>query len=135
MLAHGRMLVLDLGKVRNLAVVVRVNGKSLGVLWKPPFRVDVTAAVRPGANTLEVEVTNLWPNRLIGDQFLPPPGAVDAHQCPPLHAGLAAAGIRLAGTSAVTGRGTGTGLVASERPTIATGALRVPFTDRFSLTA
>ena len=72
MLAHGRMLVLDLGKVRNLAVV-RVNGKSLGVLWKPPFRVDVTAAVRPGANTLEVEVTNLWPNRLIGDQFLPPP--------------------------------------------------------------
>ncbi len=70
-LARGRILVLDLGKTRNLAAV-RVNGKSWGVLWKPPFRVDITAAARPGANTLEVEVTNLWPNRLIGDQFLPP---------------------------------------------------------------
>jgi hypothetical protein len=72
MLAHGMLLVVDLGRVRNLAAV-RVNGRSLGVLWKPPFRVDITAAARPGANTLEVEITNLWPNRLIGDQFLPPP--------------------------------------------------------------
>jgi (4-O-methyl)-D-glucuronate---lignin esterase len=41
------------------------------VLWKPPFRVDVTAAVRSGTNRLEIEVTNLWPNRMIGDQKLP----------------------------------------------------------------
>ena len=48
-----------------------VNGKTLGVLWKPPFRVDITSAGKPGSNSLEVQVTNLWPNRLIGDQFLP----------------------------------------------------------------
>jgi hypothetical protein len=40
-------------------------------LWKPPFRTDITGAVKPGKNLLEIQVTNLWPNRLIGDQFLP----------------------------------------------------------------
>jgi hypothetical protein len=40
-------------------------------LWKPPFRVDVTDYVKPGTNMLEVKVTNLWPNRLIGDADLP----------------------------------------------------------------
>ena len=67
----GRELWLDLGAVKNLAEV-SLNGKSLGILWKPPFRVNVTAAVRPGRNTLEIKVTNLWPNRLIGDEQLPP---------------------------------------------------------------
>jgi hypothetical protein len=66
-----RELWLDLGAVKNLAEV-SLNGKSLGVLWKPPFRVNVTAAVRPGRNTLEIKVTNLWPNRLIGDEQLAP---------------------------------------------------------------
>jgi hypothetical protein len=70
MLADGKVLVLDLGKVQDIAVV-RVNGKKLGVLWKPPFRVDITAASKPKGNLLEVDVTNLWPNRLIGDEFLP----------------------------------------------------------------
>jgi len=42
------------------------------VLWKPPFRVNVTSAAWPGANRLTVKVTNLWPNRLIGDEQLPP---------------------------------------------------------------
>ena len=50
---------------------VILNGKNLGVLWKPPFRVDVTAAVHAGQNSLEIHVTNLWINRLIGDQHLP----------------------------------------------------------------
>ena len=45
-----------------------MNGKALGVLWKKPFRVDVTGAVKPGANSLEVKVTNLWVNRMIGDR-------------------------------------------------------------------
>ena len=41
------------------------------MLWKPPFRVEVTGAARAGENELEVQVVNLWPNRLIGDEQLP----------------------------------------------------------------
>jgi hypothetical protein len=51
---------------------VRFNDKDLGVLWWTPFRGEITDAIKPGANTLEVTVANLWPNRLIGDQALPP---------------------------------------------------------------
>ncbi len=61
---------LDLGTVKNLAEV-RLNDQECGLLWKEPFRVDVTESLRPGKNLLEVKVTNLWPNRLIGDAFLP----------------------------------------------------------------
>jgi hypothetical protein len=63
----GSRLWLDLGDVKNLAEV-SVNGRSLGVVWKTPFRVEVTSALKPGANTLEVKVVNLWVNRLIGDK-------------------------------------------------------------------
>ena len=72
-LSAGRELWLDLGAVKNLAEV-SLNGRDLGVLWKPPFRVNITAAAKPGANKLAVKVTNLWPNRLIGDEQLPPDG-------------------------------------------------------------
>jgi hypothetical protein len=48
-----------------------VNGQDLGILWKPPFRVNITDAAKPGMNKLVVKVTNLWPNRLIGDEQLP----------------------------------------------------------------
>ncbi len=68
--AGGRRLHLDLGRVQVLAEVM-VNGRNLGVLWAPPFRVDVTDAIHPGENELEVRVTNLWPNRLIGDERRP----------------------------------------------------------------
>ena len=61
---------LDLGAVKELAQVF-LNGQDLGVLWKPPFRVEITEALKPGQNRLEVRVTNLWPNRLIGDAALP----------------------------------------------------------------
>jgi hypothetical protein len=67
----GRELWLDLGAVKNFAAV-SLNGQNLGVLWKPPFRVNVTSAAKPGVNKLVVKVTNLWPNRLIGDEQLPP---------------------------------------------------------------
>jgi len=66
----GRELWLDLGAVKNFAQV-SLNGQDLGVLWKPPFRVNATAAAKPGTNKLVVKVTNLWPNRLIGDEQLP----------------------------------------------------------------
>jgi hypothetical protein len=69
-LSPGREVWLDLGTVKNFAEV-SVNGKYFGVLWKPPFRVNATAAARPGTNSLQVKVTNLWPNRLIGDEQLP----------------------------------------------------------------
>jgi hypothetical protein len=70
-LASGRRVYLDLGEVKNLAEVF-VNDRNLGVLWKPPFRVDATDALRPGSNALRVQVTNLWVNRLIGDEQHPP---------------------------------------------------------------
>ena len=64
---EGTQIWLDLGAVKNLAEVV-VNGKSLGIVWKTPFRVNVTEPLKQGENVLEVKVTNLWVNRLIGDQ-------------------------------------------------------------------
>ena len=62
--------ILDLGDVRVMAQV-KLNGKDLGILWKAPFRVDVTDALKAGANDLEVRVTALWINRMIGDEWLP----------------------------------------------------------------
>jgi hypothetical protein len=76
-------LVLDLGRVEVMARV-KLNGKDLGVLWKPPYRVDVTGVLKDGANELEIEVANLWINRQIGDEQLPedstrkPKGTLDA---------------------------------------------------------
>jgi hypothetical protein len=66
-LIPGAKLWLDLGNVKNIAEV-SVNGKPLGVVWKPPFRVDATPALKAGTNDLEIRVINLWVNRLIGDQ-------------------------------------------------------------------
>ncbi len=64
---QGARLWLDLGDVKNVAEV-SVNGKSAGIVWRAPFRVDVTNALKPGSNTLEIRVANLWVNRLIGDE-------------------------------------------------------------------
>jgi hypothetical protein len=61
---------LDLGRVKCLAHVT-LNGKRLGVLWTAPWTIDLTGAVQSGSNALEVEVTNTWTNRLIGDARLP----------------------------------------------------------------
>jgi hypothetical protein len=70
-LPPGDALLLDLGNLRELAEI-KVNGKSCGIVWCPPFRADISAAVKPGENKLEVEVVNFWPNRIIGDASLPP---------------------------------------------------------------
>jgi hypothetical protein len=69
-LSADHSLWLDLGRVKNIAEV-SLNGHPLGILWKPPFRVELTDAAQPGKNKLEIKVTNLWPNRLIGDEQLP----------------------------------------------------------------
>jgi hypothetical protein len=62
-----RHLWIDLGDVKNLAEV-EVNGRSLGIVWHAPYRVDATRELRPGTNTVSIKVTNAWVNRLIGDE-------------------------------------------------------------------
>lgn len=66
----GAEAVLDLGQVCNMAHVY-VNGKDLGLLWKEPYKIDISGALVEGDNTLEIKVTNSWGNRLIGDSALP----------------------------------------------------------------
>lgn len=69
-LEKNRRFYLDLGKVDVMAEV-RVNGKQIGTCWKAPYRLDVTDALKVGANDLEIKVVNLWINRMIGDENLP----------------------------------------------------------------
>lgn len=66
----GNQAILDLGNVQEMASI-KINGKQLQVMWSAPFRYDITNFVKPGENKLEVEVVNMWPNRLIGDAKLP----------------------------------------------------------------
>lgn len=66
----GERLVLDLGDVKHVAAV-RLNGKELGVLWCSPWRVDITDCIKDTGNVLEIDIVNLWANRVIGDWKLP----------------------------------------------------------------
>ena len=68
----GKPLALELGDVKDVGIArVTLNGIDLGVVWRPPFRADISKAVKPGDNKLEVMVVNSWRNRLIGDNKLP----------------------------------------------------------------
>ena len=69
-LKQNNKFYLDLGKV-SIAARVYLNGKDLGVSWIAPFELDCTSAIKKGKNELVIEVTNLWTNRLIGDEALP----------------------------------------------------------------
>jgi hypothetical protein len=69
-LRSGARTFLDLGSVADMAEV-SVNGKPMGLLWKPPYRVDVTGALRAGRNEFAIKVTNEWRNRILGDQAAP----------------------------------------------------------------
>jgi hypothetical protein len=66
-LQANSQIQLDLGEVKCLAEIL-INGRSLGVHWKSPFRIEITAALQTGLNRIQIRVTNLWPNRLIGDK-------------------------------------------------------------------
>jgi hypothetical protein len=74
-LTPGSRLWLDLGAVHELATV-SVNGHRLGILWRPPYRIDIAPALHAGSNALEIAVTDLWVNRLIGDAQ---PGATERY--------------------------------------------------------
>jgi hypothetical protein len=63
-------IYLDLGSVHSMARI-RLNGADCGVVWTAPWRVDITRAVKATGNKLEIEVANLWPNRMIGDARFP----------------------------------------------------------------
>jgi hypothetical protein len=67
---RNKRICLDLGELYNLAEV-HINGQPAGVWWQPPFSHDITDLLKDGENTLQIQVVNLWPNRLIGDRFLP----------------------------------------------------------------
>ncbi len=69
-LAENKRIMLDLGTVNNI-VQLFVNKQDLGVLWYPPFKKDITSALKVGENTLDIAVTNNWANRLIGDEQEP----------------------------------------------------------------
>jgi len=68
----NKSLALELGQVLDIGIArVTLNGKDLGVTWRPPFRVDISKALKLGENKLDVTVVNSWRNRLIGDSKLP----------------------------------------------------------------
>ena len=70
LLQKDKHLELDLGSVAVIAEVF-INGKKVSTLWKAPFRIYIDDFVKKGKNTLAIKVTNLWPNKLIGDESLP----------------------------------------------------------------
>ena len=67
----NKELILDLGEVRDVAEVF-INGKSAGVLWKKPFQVDINQLVHVGENDIQIEIVNMWSNRLTGDMLSDP---------------------------------------------------------------
>ena len=69
-LQQDKTIELDLGSVAIIAEVI-VNGKNVATLWKAPFRTNINDFLRKGKNILEIKITNLWPNKLIGDEKLP----------------------------------------------------------------
>lgn len=72
-LSENKKIYVDLGDVKNMARV-KLNGKEVGIVWTNPWKLDISALVRSKNNLLEIEVANLWVNRLIGDELFPDDG-------------------------------------------------------------
>lgn len=71
-LTEAKEVYIDLGEVKDVGIArVKLNGKDLGIVWAPPFRVSVTGLLKEKDNRLEVEVVNTWRNRLVGDRGKP----------------------------------------------------------------
>jgi hypothetical protein len=68
---NEKSIWINLNEVSNMAEVF-VNGKSCGIAWTAPFRVNISIALKQGVNELKITVVNTWANRLIGDSKLPP---------------------------------------------------------------
>jgi hypothetical protein len=68
-LQRNEKLLLNLGEIKHMARI-RLNGKDMGAVWTSPWKVDISEVVKEKGNKLEIEVANLWPNRLIGDEQL-----------------------------------------------------------------
>jgi hypothetical protein len=85
--------VIDLGLARAIAKVT-VNGVEMGGAWTPPYKVDITNALKPGENKLEIKVVNTWVNRLVGDSMLPPAQRkISANVNPDPRGGLESSGL------------------------------------------
>jgi hypothetical protein len=69
-LRPGARFWLDLGDVKDVAEIL-VNGKNMGTLWKPPYRIEISNAIKAGPNAIEIRVTNQWTNRIAGDAVHP----------------------------------------------------------------
>ncbi|MBS1502242.1 MAG: DNA-binding protein, partial [Bacteroidetes bacterium] len=67
--SKANRVCLDLGKIANIAVVY-VNGTNCGTAWTYPYRVNIANALKSGKNTIRIDVSNTWANRLIGDHAL-----------------------------------------------------------------
>jgi hypothetical protein len=65
-----KSVVLTIDSLYNVATV-KVNGINCGTIWTPPYAIDITKALHTGTNTIAIDVTNTWNNRLIGDNRLP----------------------------------------------------------------
>jgi hypothetical protein len=66
-----KKMIIDLGEVRDLAEVF-INDQSAGILWKKPYRLDISDLIKSGENELKIEIVNLWVNRLTGDMLSEP---------------------------------------------------------------
>ncbi len=64
--SKGQIVSLQFDQVHDIATV-KINGRDAGTVWAPPFSLRVEPFLKPGVNTIDIEVTNLWPNRIIGD--------------------------------------------------------------------